>query len=121
MRDGISTRTHFDRPLQVSFFFGIMIANCSNSWRRKLVTGKAMLVARMTDVRATFKRLPVGWLAFAYYLRGAVLPLQGDVAAVRLGLAMRPLVFLLAGLFASAGLIHGEIKTPENGPIEITS
>ena len=34
---------------------------------------------------------------------------------------MRSLVFLLAGLFASAGLIHGEIKTPESGPIEITS
>jgi LPS-assembly protein len=48
------------------------------------------------------------------------LPLQGDFAAVRLGLAMRPLVLLLAGLFASAGLMQG-IKTPENGPIEITS
>src|SRR5262245_13324744 len=33
---------------------------------------------------------------------------------------MRPLVLLLAGLFASAGLMQG-IKTPENGPIEITS
>ena len=34
---------------------------------------------------------------------------------------MRSLVFLLAGLLASAGLIYGEIKTPENAPIEITS
>ena len=34
---------------------------------------------------------------------------------------MRSLVLLLAGLFASAGLVRGEIKTPENGPIEITS
>ena len=34
---------------------------------------------------------------------------------------MRSLVLLLAGLFASAGLIYGEIKTPENAPIEITS
>ena len=34
---------------------------------------------------------------------------------------MRSLVLLVAGLFASAGLIHGEIKTPENAPIEITS
>src|SRR4029078_7531507 len=34
---------------------------------------------------------------------------------------MRSLVLLLAGLLASAGLIYGEIKTPENGPIEITS
>jgi hypothetical protein len=31
--------------------------------------------------------------------------------------AMRSLVFLLAGLLASAGLIYGEIKTPENAPI----
>ncbi len=35
--------------------------------------------------------------------------------------AMRLLVLLLAGLVASPGLIHGEIKTPENAPIEITS
>ena len=34
---------------------------------------------------------------------------------------MRSLVFLLAGLLATAGWMHGEIKTPENGPIEITS
>ncbi|PYL69921.1 MAG: hypothetical protein DMF28_01470, partial [Verrucomicrobia bacterium] len=34
---------------------------------------------------------------------------------------MRTLVLLLAALFATAGLIFGEIKTPENAPIEITS
>src|SRR5207247_10617929 len=34
---------------------------------------------------------------------------------------MRSLVFFLAGLVASAALMHGEIKTPENAPIEITS
>ena len=34
---------------------------------------------------------------------------------------MRSLVFLLAGLLATAGWMHGEIKTPENAPIEITS
>jgi len=34
---------------------------------------------------------------------------------------MRTLVLLLAALFASAALIFGEIKTPENAPIEITS
>jgi len=34
---------------------------------------------------------------------------------------MRSLVLLLAGLFASAALIYGEIKTPDNAPIEITS
>ena len=46
---------------------------------------------------------------------------HGGFAAVPSGLAMRSLVLLLAGLFASAGLIRGEIKTPENAPIEITS
>ncbi|HJW38875.1 MAG TPA: hypothetical protein VJ420_09690 [Candidatus Udaeobacter sp.] len=34
---------------------------------------------------------------------------------------MRTLVLLLAALIVSAGLIRGEIKTPENAPIEITS
>ena len=34
---------------------------------------------------------------------------------------MRMLVLLLAALFVSAGLTRGEIKTPENAPIEITS
>jgi LPS-assembly protein len=51
----------------------------------------------------------------------AVLALQGQFAAVPLAFAMRSLVLLLAGLFASAGLARGEIKTPENAPIEITS
>jgi len=32
--------------------------------------------------------------------------------------AMRSLVLLLAGLLASAALIYGEFKTPENAPIE---
>jgi LPS-assembly protein len=34
---------------------------------------------------------------------------------------MRTLVLLLAALLVSAGFIQGEIKTPENAPIEITS
>src|SRR6266542_6630475 len=34
---------------------------------------------------------------------------------------MRTLVLLVVALFASAGLVRGEIKTPENAPIEITS
>ena len=34
---------------------------------------------------------------------------------------MRTLVLLLAAVFASAGLVSGEIKTPQNVPIEITS
>jgi lipopolysaccharide export system protein LptA len=50
-----------------------------------------------------------------------VLALQGAFGAVLLASAMRTLVLLLAALFASAGLIFGEIKTPENAPIEITS
>src|SRR6266700_7659957 len=54
-------------------------------------------------------------------LRGALLALQGGSCAVRSACAMRTLVLLIATLLASAGLIHGEIKTPENAPIEITS
>src|SRR5437764_14053057 len=54
-------------------------------------------------------------------LRGALLALQGGACAVRSACAMRTLVLLIATLLASAGLIHGEIKTPENAPIEITS
>jgi lipopolysaccharide export system protein LptA len=34
---------------------------------------------------------------------------------------MRTLVLFIATLVASARLIQGEIKTPENAPIEITS
>src|SRR6266403_1932644 len=34
---------------------------------------------------------------------------------------MRTLVLLLATVFAGAGLIRGELKTPQNVPIEITS
>jgi LPS-assembly protein len=54
-------------------------------------------------------------------LRGALLALQGGSGAVRSACAMRTLVLLIATLLASAGLIQGEIKTPENAPIEITS
>ncbi|MGC2353470.1 MAG: hypothetical protein WA496_08745, partial [Candidatus Udaeobacter sp.] len=50
-----------------------------------------------------------------------VLALQGALGAVPLASAMRTLVLLLAALFANAGLVRGEIKTPENAPIEITS
>jgi LPS-assembly protein len=54
-------------------------------------------------------------------LLGALLALQGGACAVRSACAMRTLVFLIATLLASAGLIQGEIKTPEKAPIEITS
>ncbi len=50
-----------------------------------------------------------------------VLALQGAFGAVLLASAMRMLVLLLAALIVSAGLTRGEIKTPENAPIEITS
>ena len=50
-----------------------------------------------------------------------VLALQGAFGAVPLASAMRTPLLLLAAMFASAGLIRGEIKTPENAPIEITS
>jgi lipopolysaccharide assembly outer membrane protein LptD (OstA) len=51
----------------------------------------------------------------------AVLALQEGCAAVRSACAMRTLVLLLAALFASADLVSGEIKTPQNVPMEITS
>jgi LPS-assembly protein len=54
-------------------------------------------------------------------LLGALLALQGGACAVRSACAMRTLVFLIATLLASAGLIQGEIETPEKAPIEITS
>ncbi|PYI41696.1 MAG: hypothetical protein DMF12_09345 [Verrucomicrobia bacterium] len=50
-----------------------------------------------------------------------VLAFQGAFAAVPSASAMRTLILLVAALFASAGLIRGEIKTPQNVPIEITS
>src|SRR6266480_4145514 len=57
---------------------------------------------------------------FALIIR-TLLPLQRAFGAVRSACAMRTLVLLIAALFASANLIRGEIKTPENAPIEITS
>src|SRR4029078_5016873 len=70
----------------------------------------------------SFRRLPVIAVPASVYLLGrAVLALQGRVWCSTVALAMRSLVFLLAGLLATAGLMHGEIKTPDQGPIEITS
>jgi lipopolysaccharide export system protein LptA len=51
----------------------------------------------------------------------AVLAFHGPFAAVPSAFAMRALVLLVATLVASAGLTRGEIKTPQNAPIEITS
>src|SRR5881275_2970592 len=50
-----------------------------------------------------------------------LLALQGASGTVRSACAMRTLVLLIATFLPSAGLILGEIKTPENAPIEITS
>src|SRR5581483_5596978 len=50
-----------------------------------------------------------------------LLALQGASGTVLSACAMRTLVLLIVTLLASAGLILGEIKTPENAPIEITS
>ena len=55
------------------------------------------------------------------YCVKALLALQGASGAVRSACAMRTQVLLIATLLASAGLIQGAIKTPENAPIEITS
>jgi LPS-assembly protein len=50
-----------------------------------------------------------------------LLTLQGALAAVPSASAMRKPALLLVTLLASAGFAKGEIKTPENAPIEITS
>src|SRR6266576_3559717 len=52
------------------------------------------------------------WSGFAF---------AGGLWCSTVAFAMRSLVFLLAGLFASTAMIYGEFKTPENAPIEITS
>src|SRR5262245_58992296 len=55
----------------------------------KLV-GKATLGASMTNIRGSSEHPAViGRLAYVCRMRGAVLPLQGDLAAVRLVFAMR--------------------------------
>jgi LPS-assembly protein len=54
-------------------------------------------------------------------VQNVLLALQDGVTAVPSASAMRTPVLLLASLIASAGSIRGEIKTPENAPIEITS
>jgi LPS-assembly protein len=53
--------------------------------------------------------------------RGVLLALQQAFHTVPSASAMRKPVLLLATLLASAGLTKGEIKTPENAPLEITS
>src|SRR6266446_3187871 len=73
---------------------------------------------RMTFAMEPARNGPGGNIHLSY---GAVLALQEASAAVRSACAMRTLVLLLAALFASAGLVSGEIKTPQNVPIEITS
>src|SRR6185437_1907785 len=50
-----------------------------------------------------------------------LLALQVGAVAVRSACAMRTPAFLIATFLASAGLVRGEIKTPDKAPIEITS
>src|SRR6266513_1973782 len=50
-----------------------------------------------------------------------LLAFHGGFAAVRSASAMRTPLLLLSALLASTGFVRGEIKTPENAPIEITS
>ncbi|HZA38936.1 MAG TPA: hypothetical protein VE486_07315, partial [Candidatus Baltobacteraceae bacterium] len=50
-----------------------------------------------------------------------LLALQEAFRAVLSASAMRKPLLLLVTLLAGAGLIKGEIKTPEDTPIEITS
>ena len=50
-----------------------------------------------------------------------LLALQEGLAAVRSASAMRKPILLLSALLASTGFLRGEVKTPENAPIEITS
>ena len=59
---------------------------------------------------STFWPFYTGFLAF-----------HRALGAVRLASAMRMLVLLLAAVVASAGFIRGEISTPQNVPMEITS
>src|ERR1044071_9688015 len=56
-----------------------------------------------------------------YFSREDGFAFAGGLCCGTLAFAMRSLVFMLAALFASTGLMHGEIKTPDNGPIELTS
>ena len=55
------------------------------------------------------------------YPHRVLLALQEAFGTVPSASAMRKPVLLLATLLTSAGLTKGEIKTPENAPIEITS
>jgi lipopolysaccharide export system protein LptA len=72
-------------------------------------------------ITAAFKHDSQRWDRDTLSRHREVLAFQGAFAAVPSASAMRTLVLLLAALVASAGLIRGEIKTPQNVPIEITS
>src|SRR5258708_22656066 len=73
------------------------------------ISGRALDVAGHRTPNACLS--PV-WSGFAF---------GGGLWCSTVAVAMRSLVFLMADLLATAGWIHGEFKTPENAPIEITS
>src|SRR5207237_8554042 len=66
--------------------------------------------------RSIIGRGSTSWLHFTRFL-----PCHRGLGAVRFAVAMRMLVLLLAAIVASAGFIQGEISTPQNVPMEITS
>jgi LPS-assembly protein len=87
-----------------------------------LVIHEATLVARTTIMDANFERHPRIASSQQVWLRIASgFGFAGSFCYGTFTVAMRSLVLLLAALVASPALIHGEFKTPENAPIEITS
>src|SRR5438067_9686887 len=63
----------------------------------------------------------LGQLAAAFASAQTAFGFAGRLCCGTFGAAMRKPVLLLSALLASIGFVRGEIKTPENAPIEITS
>src|SRR6184192_4481114 len=63
----------------------------------------------------------LGQLAAAFASAQTAFGFAGRLCCGTFGAAMRKPVLLLSALLASIGFVKGEIKTPENVPIEITS
>src|SRR5438876_5983464 len=63
----------------------------------------------------------LGQLAAAFASAQTAFGFAGRLCCGTFGAAMRKPVLLLSALLASIGFVRGEVKTPENVPIEITS
>src|SRR5438128_2392633 len=63
----------------------------------------------------------LGQLAAAFASAQTAFGFAGRLCCGTFGAAMRKPVLLLSALLASIGFVRGELKTPENVPIEITS